>query len=149
MPYPLPDAPAGVDAGAWAATVAEVRAYCGWHIAPVVTETLTLDGPGGHLLVLPTLRLVDLLSVTNEGHAVVETGARGGAVQGLAARVGVPVGAGVGREVDVRHREAGPLHRAAQRLVEHGAGEGVGRRLGGLGNGELLHRCLLGERWSP
>lgn len=72
MPYPLPDVPSGVDADAWYATVEEVRAQCGWHIAPVVTETLTLDGPSGPVLVLPTLRLVDLVSITNDGAAVTD-----------------------------------------------------------------------------
>ncbi len=67
MPYEVPTAPAGVDEGAWAATVAEVRAFCGWHIAPEVTETLTLDGRGGYLFFLPTLRLVDVVSITNDG----------------------------------------------------------------------------------
>jgi hypothetical protein len=72
MPYPLPDAPAGVDEDAWAAIVADVRAFCGWHIAPEVTETITRDGTGSSVLVLPTLRLVDLVSITNEGTAVTD-----------------------------------------------------------------------------
>jgi hypothetical protein len=72
MPYPLPDAPAGVDADTWAATVAEVRAFCGWHIAPEVTETITRDGTGSSVLVLPTLRLVDVVSITNDGTAVTD-----------------------------------------------------------------------------
>lgn len=46
---------------------AELRAYCGWHVTPVTTETLTLDGPGSHALLLPTLRLTAVASVTEEG----------------------------------------------------------------------------------
>jgi hypothetical protein len=72
MPYPLPPTPVGVDEATWTATVAEVRAFCGWHIAPVVTETITLNGSGGPVQVLPTLRLVDLVSITNDGALVVE-----------------------------------------------------------------------------
>jgi hypothetical protein len=72
MPHPLPDTPAGVDELTWAATVAEVRAYCGWHIAPEVTETITVDGPGGPVLTLPTLRLVDLVSITNDGNLITD-----------------------------------------------------------------------------
>ena len=34
-----------------------VRRYCGWHIAPVVTETLVLDGTGTRSLLLPTMRI--------------------------------------------------------------------------------------------
>ena len=72
MSHPIPEAPVGVDDVAWASTVAEVRAFCGWHIAPEVTETLTLDGPGGYILVLPTRRLVDLVSITDDGSAVTD-----------------------------------------------------------------------------
>lgn len=41
-----------------------IRAYCGWHIAPSVTETVTLDADGGRVLALPTLRMTALTSVT-------------------------------------------------------------------------------------
>jgi hypothetical protein len=46
---------------------AGVRRWCGWHIAPVLEETLTGDGPGGSLLLLPTGRLLEVLSATNAG----------------------------------------------------------------------------------
>lgn len=36
------------------AVVAEIRSYCGWHIAPVRTEALTLQASAG-IVVLPTL----------------------------------------------------------------------------------------------
>jgi hypothetical protein len=50
---------------------AAVRAYCGWHIAPARTEVeLTLDGSGSTVLLLPTLKLTDLLSVTEEEEPV-------------------------------------------------------------------------------
>lgn len=39
-----------------------VRAYCGWHIAPVRTQTVVVSSFDA-TLVLPTLRLVDVLSV--------------------------------------------------------------------------------------
>lgn len=54
-------------ADATARAEAEVRAYCGWHIAPEQTETLTLDGPGGPLLVLPSLHVVSVTSVAENG----------------------------------------------------------------------------------
>lgn len=72
MAYPVPAPPAGVSESAWLATVADVRAFCGWHIAPEVTETLTLDGSGGPILVLPTLRVVDLASITDDGSEVTD-----------------------------------------------------------------------------
>lgn len=46
-----------------AAALAAVRRYCGWHIFPEVTETITVDGTGGELLHLPTLKVVDVHGV--------------------------------------------------------------------------------------
>lgn len=49
---------------------AGIRRWCGWHIAPVLEETLTGDGPGGRLLLLPTGRLLEVVSVDNAGVSV-------------------------------------------------------------------------------
>lgn len=48
----------------------EIRTYCGWHIAPTVTEIVTVDGSGTDVQGLPTLHLLDLLSVTDAGTAL-------------------------------------------------------------------------------
>ena len=69
---PLAAAPDGVDAEAWAAACRAVREYCQWHVAPSVTQTLTLDGPGGSLLMLPSLRVTDVAEVTNDGTALAD-----------------------------------------------------------------------------
>ena len=56
------------------AAVAAARAYCGWHVTPVlVDQEITLDGPGTHLLVLPTLKLTDLSDVTEDEVALTLT----------------------------------------------------------------------------
>ncbi|RVW06229.1 hypothetical protein [Rhodococcus spongiicola] len=47
-----------------------VRSFCGWHVAPVVDETVILDGDGGTILSLPTLRLVSLDEVRVQGEVV-------------------------------------------------------------------------------
>lgn len=47
-----------------------VRNYCGWHVAPVVTETVTARPAVAGVIYLPTLKLVDLLSVTVSGTAL-------------------------------------------------------------------------------
>lgn len=52
----------------------EVQGHCGWHIAPTQTDTVTVDGSGGVIQALPTLRLVDLVSLTEDGTAVDLTG---------------------------------------------------------------------------
>jgi hypothetical protein len=50
--------------------LAAVRHWCGWHIAPVQTVELTLDGPGGKLLVLPTLNVRSVTRVTECGEYI-------------------------------------------------------------------------------
>lgn len=81
MKLPIPAAPAGVDEAAWEWLVAKVRGYCGWHIAPVITETVTLDGSGTHLMVLPSLQVVNLVSITNDGAPVDPEWSRSGMVR--------------------------------------------------------------------
>lgn len=50
------------------AALAAVRNYCGWHVTPVLTNAeITVDGPGGPLLTLPTLNLTALTSVVEDG----------------------------------------------------------------------------------
>ena len=44
-----------------------IRRRCGWHIGPEVTEVLTVDGSGGEYLQLPTMHLVDVVSVAERG----------------------------------------------------------------------------------
>lgn len=44
-----------------------VRKYCGWHVSPELATVTTLDGPGHTLLALPTLKLVTLTSVVEDG----------------------------------------------------------------------------------
>lgn len=56
---------------ALAAVTSSIRREAGWHIGPVVeNHTLKLDGPGGRKLNLPTLKLVDLVSLTQLGVAL-------------------------------------------------------------------------------
>lgn len=47
-----------------ASVEAAVRSYCGWHIWPVVTETVTINGSGRRIQPLPTLYLTAVTSVT-------------------------------------------------------------------------------------
>lgn len=43
-----------------------IRDHCGWVVGPVTTDTLHLDGPGSRLLVLPTLRIVEVTAVRQD-----------------------------------------------------------------------------------
>jgi len=49
------------------AALAAARRYCGWVVTPPETVTITVDGPGGHLLSLPTLQINTLTSVVEDG----------------------------------------------------------------------------------
>lgn len=47
------------------------RRFCGWHVTPIREgDEVTLDGPGSPLLVLPTLRLIELTAVVENGVAL-------------------------------------------------------------------------------
>jgi hypothetical protein len=49
------------------AALAAARNYCGWHVTPEMTDVeVTIDGPGGPLLILPTLKLTALTAVTEK-----------------------------------------------------------------------------------
>src|SRR5699024_10858350 len=53
-----------------AGVTVNVRNYCRWHVSPVITEDITLDGPGGYDLALPTLRLVNIETISDAGTTV-------------------------------------------------------------------------------
>lgn len=58
-----------------------VRSEAGWHIAPVVRETVTVEASTALILPLPTLRVVTVYSVTDEnGNAVTGWKVRPGSV---------------------------------------------------------------------
>lgn len=55
-----------IDAGFWVrAAQRRARAYCGWHIAPSLTLTGTLNTTGGRILRLPAKKLTNLVSLTD------------------------------------------------------------------------------------
>lgn len=51
-----------------------IRRVAGWHIAPQITETVTLDHDGASVLVLPSLHVVEVASVKNASTGVELTG---------------------------------------------------------------------------
>ena len=53
--------------------VEAVRAFCGWHVWPSVSETLVVESEGGRVLSLPTLKLIDLVSVSENGETLDES----------------------------------------------------------------------------
>lgn len=44
-----------------------IRTECGWHVAPIITEELVLDGPGGTVLLVPSKRVRSIISATSDG----------------------------------------------------------------------------------
>ena len=65
-----------------AAASAAVRRYCRWHVAPLIEETVVLDGPGGRVLQLPSMHVVDVAEV-RIGGAVVEASSYAWSAAGL------------------------------------------------------------------
>ncbi|OKH70813.1 hypothetical protein EB72_24780 [Mycobacterium sp. SWH-M1] len=49
-----------------ATALAVARRYCGWHVTGIETTSVTLNGSGSPLLVLPTLRLLDVIFVLED-----------------------------------------------------------------------------------
>lgn len=58
------------------AALAAARRYCGWPVTPPDTVTITVDGPGGRVLSLPTLQLTSIAAVTEDDVALDVTGLR-------------------------------------------------------------------------
>ncbi len=53
-----------------AAATAKIRAHCRWHVGPSVTETIVLDGSGGRVLPVPSLRVTAVDQVLEDGQPV-------------------------------------------------------------------------------
>lgn len=65
---PIVSASTQIDSAFWLnAAHGAVRRECGWHVAPVIEETLVLDGSGGDALLLPSGRVIELIEVLNDG----------------------------------------------------------------------------------
>lgn len=132
---PLAPTPSGVDEQAWASACAAVRAYCGWHVAPSVTETVTVDGSGSSVQLLPTLHLTSLVSITNDGTAVTDPEwSEAGMVRGSWTSKWRGVTAEMVHGYDDCPAEiVGILHEAASRGVAGSAVSQVGQvRMGGV-----------------
>lgn len=46
-----------------AAAAGQIRDTCGWHIAPEITETITVDSDGSTVLALPTLKVGEITAI--------------------------------------------------------------------------------------
>lgn len=49
-----------------------IRTECGWHVAPIITEELVLDGTGGTALLVPSKRVRSIISATSDGRDVTD-----------------------------------------------------------------------------
>ena len=59
-------------AGSLAGVSLAIRNYCGWHITPELSDSLTLDGPGGRLLSLPTKYLTAITALVENDVVLVD-----------------------------------------------------------------------------
>jgi hypothetical protein len=44
-----------------------VRSYCGWHVSPVLADTVSLMGSGRPSILLPSLHVTDVTAVVEDG----------------------------------------------------------------------------------
>lgn len=62
-----------VDPAFWLSAANQaIRTECGWHVAPIITEELVLDGPGGTALLVPSKRVRSIISATSDGRDVTD-----------------------------------------------------------------------------
>lgn len=54
------------------AAQASIRAYCGWHVLPSITETITIDSTPDTYLILPSNHVTDVSSVLVDGEEKIE-----------------------------------------------------------------------------
>lgn len=66
----LDDYRGGDDEAILAQAQGAIRRYCGWHVAPSIPETLTLDGSGSRSLWLPSMYVTAVASITDCGTTV-------------------------------------------------------------------------------
>lgn len=72
-PEPMIDLQTEIGPQSWLDSAqAAIRAYCGWHVAPIQKQILTIDGNGLAHLLLPTMRIVNVYRVTIDGEDVTE-----------------------------------------------------------------------------
>jgi len=65
------------------AALTAARRYCGWHVTPVLSNAdLTLDGPGGFTLILPTLQM-SALSLASEDSVALDVADLSWSARGL------------------------------------------------------------------
>lgn len=56
--------------------LARARGFCGWHVSPVQSTTVNIDGSGYEWIVLPTLKIVSITSVKEDGETLDVSGFR-------------------------------------------------------------------------
>jgi len=87
VPPPLVEPIPGLNPEAVEAAADDVRTLCGWHIAPSVEEVLTVDGPGGRVLILPTLWVTAITAIVDDGVTLPATNAYTWGVSGVVRRI--------------------------------------------------------------
>lgn len=66
-----------------------VRSYCGWHVAPSITSTVSVAGSSKGAILLPTLHVTAVTSIVEDGSTLLTTDYLWDEA-GILGRVGVP-----------------------------------------------------------
>jgi hypothetical protein len=63
-----------MDAAYWRHAAQEaIRQYCGWHIAPNISETMIVDADGGRTLLIPSKHVTNISSITIDGEELLDS----------------------------------------------------------------------------
>ena len=124
-----------------ASALAAARRYCGWHVTPVRdNDELTVDGPGRSVLSLPTLQLLDVSKVIEDGYLLDVSELRWSTPKGQVYKIGWGrrwTGAWNGIDVTITHgfETAPDFTEAVLSLLDRtarGAGSGAVRESAGV-----------------
>lgn len=97
-----------------------VRDFCGWHITPVLIETIVLDGNGARYLHLPSKHVLNVTAVTEDGHPVTVSWSQSGVMRKTAGDVTAYPLTVEGWSYPDGHGHWTSNDRAIQLTIEHG-----------------------------
>lgn len=125
--------------------VASIRSLCGWHVWPVLTETLRLDTAGDTLVTLPTLKVNTINSVRLHGTLTTDyTYSTDGLLQLPRHRAGIGA-----LEVEISHGYERPLDLVgvALQMIGRGARPAEQMSVGGISVGATQSVTPQSSEW--
>lgn len=133
------------------AALAVARRHCGWHVSPVAEGVeMTLDGPGGRKLYLPTQKIVGIDEIAesdvavDDSHYVVSAGVPGLVVRTVGRWTTAVAGVSVTLDHGFSEDEAADWRQAVLSMVDEMS------KAGSTGDGPLVRKRVddVEYQWS-